>query len=119
GDGDDLHDSRVEQSLDALADRGLREADLLGDRGIRGPAIDLEHLDDRLRDLVQAGIGRGTLRRAESSGRATHTAHRGTRSRGLARWTRRNPSWGGHAGSALHKIVTLAHPKSLRVSSIV
>ena len=53
GDRDDLHDAGVEQPLHALADGGLGQADGLADRGVRPPAVLLQLLDDRLRDVVE------------------------------------------------------------------
>ena len=51
--GDDLHDVGLEESLHALADGGLREADLLGDRGVGLAPVMLEQPDDGLAHLVE------------------------------------------------------------------
>ena len=53
GDRDDLHHAAVDQPLDALADGGLGQPDHLADGGVRAPAVLLELLDDRLRDVVE------------------------------------------------------------------
>lgn len=76
GDGDDLHDTGIEQALHAGADRGLGEADGLGDRGIGGPAVPLENLDDLFGEVVQ-----------------THRSRAVASLHGLT--IRRNPQYGG------------------------
>ena len=50
---DDLHHAAVDETLDALPDRGLGQADDLADGGVRAASVLLELLDDRLRDVVE------------------------------------------------------------------
>ncbi len=57
-DRDDLHDSRVEQSLDPLAYRGLGQAHRGGHGRVGTSAVLLELLDDRFVDVVEEGFRR-------------------------------------------------------------
>ncbi len=52
GDGDDLHDMRVDEVSDALAHAGLRDAQIGGDSGEGAAPILLQRLDNALIDLI-------------------------------------------------------------------
>ncbi len=53
GHGDDLADPRLDESLHALADRGLGEPDAIGEARVRHAAVVLERLDQCLVGLVE------------------------------------------------------------------
>ena len=66
GDADNLHDPVIKQALHSLTDRGLAEADHLGQCGIGLAAIALQRRDQRFVDRIRASrsdaAGHGDLR---------------------------------------------------------
>jgi hypothetical protein len=54
GHGDDLHHTGVGETLHALADGGLGQADGLADGGVGTPAVLLQLLDDPFGNLVES-----------------------------------------------------------------